>query len=58
MKKEYMKPQMKVVEIHMAQMLCASPVNSVGSNCGLGLGNGGSNDNARGRESDDWDDDW
>ena len=53
-----MKPQMKVVEIHMAQMLCASPVNSVGSNCGLGLGNGGSNDNARGRESDDWDDDW
>ena len=57
MKKEYTKPQMEVVEIQMAQMLCVSKVNQVNSGgvfSGLG---GGSNSSARGRESDEWDDD-
>ena len=57
MKKEYTTPQMEVVEIQMAQMLCASKVNSLGGNSGLGLG-GGSNGAARSRESDEWDDEW
>ena len=57
MKKEYMKPQMEVVEIQTAQMLCVSKVDSLGGNSGLGLG-GGSNGAARVRESDDWDDEW
>jgi hypothetical protein len=56
MKKEYMKPAMQVVEIQMAQMLCASDVSSVGGNSGLGLGCG-SNGGGRSRE-DDWDDEW
>ena len=58
MKKEYTKPQMEVVKIQMAQMLCVSKVNQVNSGgvfSGLG---GGSNSSARGRESDDWDDEW
>ena len=52
-----MKPQMEVVEIQTAQMLCVSKVDSLGGNSGLGLG-GGSNGAARVRESDDWDDEW
>ena len=42
MKKEYTKPQMEVVEIQTAQMLWG----------------GGSSSGGRGRESDDWDDEW
>ena len=58
MKKEYMKPQMEVVEIQMAQMLCVSgKATTIYGNSDLGLG-GGSNGAARGRESDDWDDEW
>ena len=57
MKKNYMKPQMEVVEIQTAQMLCASRVTGLGGNSDLGLG-GGSNSGGRSRESDDWDDEW
>ena len=58
MKKEYTKPQMEVVRINMsATILVDSKVDSLGGNSGLGLG-GGSNGAARGRESDDWDDEW
>ena len=57
MKKEYTKPQMEVVEIHTAQMLCASRVTGLGGNSDLGLG-GGSSSGGRSRESDDWDDEW
>lgn len=58
MKKEYTKPQMEVVEIHTAQMLCASgPVTGVDGNGGWNWG-GGSSSGGRSRESDDWDDEW
>ena len=53
-----MKPQMEVVEIQTAQMLCASdPVTGVDGNGGWKWG-GGSSSGGRGRESDDWDDEW
>ena len=55
MKKEYTKPQMEVVEIQMAQMLCASgPVTGVDGNGDWNWG-GGSSSGGRSRESDDWD---
>ena len=57
MKKEYTKPQMEVVEIQTAQMLCASRVTGLDGNSGLGLG-GGSSSGGRSREEDDWDDEW
>ena len=58
MKKNYTKPQMEVIEIQMAQMLCASKVNQVNSgDVFSGLG-GGSSTGGRSRESDDWDDEW
>ena len=58
MKKEYTKPQMEVVEIQTAQMLCASgPVTGVDGNGGWKWG-GGSSSGGRSRESDDWDDEW
>ena len=58
MKKQYTTPQMEVVEIQTAQMLCASdPVTGVDGNGGWNWG-GGSSSGGRGRESDDWDDEW
>ena len=58
MKKEYSKPQMEVVKIQMAQMLCVSKVNQVNSGGVFSGFGGGSNSSARGRENDDWDDEW
>ena len=57
MKKEYTKPQMEVVKMAASMLTSASKATSIGGNSGLGLG-GGSNNSARGRESDDWDDEW
>ena len=59
MKKNYVKPAMQVVEMAVQQMLAASGDKATGisGNSGLGFG-GGSNGAARGRESDDWDDEW
>ena len=59
MKKNYVKPAMQVVEMAVQQMLAGSnpQATGIGGNSGLGWG-GGSNGAARGRESDDWDDEW
>ena len=57
MKKNYQQPSMNVVTMKTTSILCASDaVKGVGNNAGLGYG-GGSGGSARGRESDDWDDD-
>ena len=53
MKKNYVKPAMQVVEMAVQQQTLIS----TSGNSGLGFG-GGSNGAARGRESDDWDDEW
>ena len=57
MKKEYMKPQMEVIEMTASLLLPASKATSIDGNSGLGLG-GGSSSGGRSRESDDWDDEW
>ena len=48
---------MEVVKMAASMLTSASKATSIGGNSGLGLG-GGSNNSARGRESDDWDDEW
>ena len=57
MKKEYMKPQMEVIEMTATLLVPASNATSIDGNSGLGLG-GGSSTGGRSRESDDWDDEW
>ena len=58
MKKEYMKPQMEVVRIHVSgALLVDSKVDTVAGNGGWNWG-GGSSSGGRSRESDDWDDEW
>ena len=57
MKKNYMKPQMEVIEMTATLLVPASNATSIDGNSGLGLG-GGSSTGGRSRESDDWDDEW
>ena len=57
MKKDYMKPQMEVIEMTATLLVPASNATSIDGNSGLGLG-GGSSTGGRSRESDDWDDEW
>ena len=60
MKKEYMKPTMRVVELqHRSHLLeGGSKVNNIYSNTGMKLGGSGANYNGtiRSRSFDDWDD--
>ena len=57
MKKNYMKPQMEVIEMTATLLVPASNATSIDGNSGLGLG-GGSSTGGRSRENDDWDDEW
>ena len=57
MKKNYTKPQMEVIEMTATLLVPASKATSIDGNSDLGLG-GGSSSGGRGRESDDWDDEW
>ena len=57
MKKNYMKPQMEVIEMTATLLVPASKATNIDGNSGLGLG-GGSSTGGRSRESDDWDDEW
>ena len=57
MKKNYTKPQMEVVRIHVSgALLVDSKVDNVAGNGGWNWG-GGSSSGGRSRE-DDWDDEW
>ena len=56
MKKDYMKPQMEVIEMTATLLVPASKATNIDGNSGLGLG-GGSSTGGRSRE-DDWDDEW
>lgn len=59
MKKEYIKPDMRVVRIEHQQIICTSDlVSNVNSgDTGIGYGGGGSGPN-RARQHSVWDDDW
>ena len=61
MKKKYMTPEQRVVELqHNTMLLQASPVTSVNSNAGMNYG-GGNSQSARVKEQTDynvWDNDW
>ena len=52
MKKDYMKPDMRIVRIEHQQIICISDVDS---NVGMGYG-GGSSVHGRSRSYDEWDD--
>ena len=59
-KKTYQQPQLHIVRIHQAQIICASPVTTVSSNLtgddAIDYGGGGSGPaRARSIDSDDWD---
>ena len=61
MKKEYMKPEQRVVMLHhRTQLLSGSPVNKTLNNVGLNENITGGSGTARSRSlDDDWeDDDW
>ena len=53
MKKEYMKPAMRVVKVKMCQLLVES-VTGLSNSVGLEYGGGGSS-SGRSRDYDDWD---
>ena len=53
MKKEYMKPAMRVVKVKMCQLL-ADSIKTVSNSVGLEYGGGGSG-TGRSRDYDDWD---
>ena len=55
MKKNYIRPTMKVVTIQGSKIICTS-IHSVAGSADLGYGGGG-NGSARSREFNDWDDD-
>jgi hypothetical protein len=61
MKKNYIQPTLWVVKIQQTNIICASTVTSVSTNLTGGdafnYGGGGSG-TARGRNFDDWGDDW
>ena len=54
MKKEYMKPAMRVVKVKMCQLL-ADSLHGLSNSVGLEYG-GGSTSSGRSRDYDDWDD--
>ena len=62
-KKTYQQPQLHIVRIHQAQIICASPVTTVSSNLtgddAIDYGGGGSGPaRARQHSGIDWDDEW
>ena len=59
MKKEYMKPEQRVVKIQHQCIICVSPVTTVSNNADLNYG-GGNNEAARVKQNaySVWDDDW
>jgi hypothetical protein len=50
-KKVYQQPALRIMEVHTG---CPLAVNSVDSNAGVKMGQQGSDNAARGRQSSDW----
>ena len=57
MKKYYQKPEMTIVSLQQAGIICGSIKRIDGGDTGIGYGGGGSGP-ARGRRFGDGDDDW
>ena len=55
-KRQYMQPQLHVVNVNIGSSLLAGSVKQLNNNVGMGLG-GGSSTAARSRGADDWFDD-
>ena len=61
MKKEYMKPEQRVVELQHSTQLLNNSVRGLSNNAGLNENIGSGNGDARSRSFDgfdDWDDEW